>query len=346
MLEHINEYKNILKDLKSKFKSAQIKASIRVNSELLQFYWYLGKKIIEVQKNYKWGSKFLEKLSQDLSKAFPNVKGFSKRNLEIIRKWVNFWDNEKAKQVVSQLLQIPWGHNIVIIQKCKDINEAIFYVENTLKNGISRNVLIHQIESGLYYRQKKAINNFDETLPPIQSDLAKEITKDPYCFDFLSLSEKYNEKELEDALMDNLIKFLLELGSGFAFVGRQYRVEVAGDEFFIDLLFYHIKLKCYVVVELKTTKFKPEFAGKLNFYITAVDKELKDKNDNPTIGILVCKSKNNTVVEYTLNSVNSPIGVSEYKLFKELPSELKNALPSIEEIESELEKIKVQSESD
>ena len=345
IIENLKKYQAFFKNLKSKFKTAQIKVSVKINSELLQVYWCLGKKIIEVQKNYKkGGSKFLEKLSQDLSKAFPNVKGFSKRNLEIIRKWVNFWDNEKAKQVVSQILQIPWGHNIVIIQKCKDINEAIFYVENTLKNGISRNVLIHQIESGLYYRQKKAINNFDETLPPIQSDLAKEITKDPYCFDFLSLSEKYNEKELEDALMDNLIKFLLELGSGFAFVGRQYRVEVAGDEFFIDLLFYHIKLKCYIVIELKTTKFKPEFTGKLNFYITAIDREVKDKNDNPTIGILICKSKNDTVVEYALSNVNNPMGVSEYTLSKEL-SQLKELLPSIEEIEKEVKKIEVENES-
>jgi predicted nuclease of restriction endonuclease-like (RecB) superfamily len=272
------------------------------------------------------------------------MKGFSVRNLKYMKQWYLFYS--KGQQVVAQIFQIPWGHNIAIITKCKNIDEALFYVRKTIQNGYSRSVLVHQIESNLYNRNKRAINNFDNNLPSIQSDLAKEITKDPYCFDFLSLSEKYNEKELEDALMDNLTKFLLELGSGFAFVGRQYRLEVAGDEFFIDLLFYHIKLKCYVVVELKTTKFKPEFAGKLNFYITAVDKELKDKNDNPTIGILICKSKNNTVVEYTLNSVNSPIGVSEYKLFKELPSELKNTLPSIEEIENELEKIEVQNESD
>ena len=338
MLEHINEYKNILKDLKSKFKSAQIKASIRVNSELLQFYWYLGKKIIEVQKNYKWGSKFLEKLSQDLSKAFPNVKGFSKRNLEIIRKWVNFWDNEKAKQVVSQIYQIPWGHNIVIIQKCKDINEAIFYVENTLKNGISRNVLIHQIESGLYYRQKKAINNFDETLPPIQSDLAKEITKDPYIFDFLTVSEDYKEKELEDALIENIKEFLLELGNGFAFVGKQYKLEVSNQEFRIDLLFYHLKLHSYIVIELKNDDFKPEYAGKLNFYVSAVDDILRSEIDNPTIGILICKSKDNLIVEYALRDMNKPIGVSEYKLTPKLPEELKNTLPSLEEIKNKLKK--------
>jgi len=327
----LNKYQDILKDLKLKFKSAQIKASIKVNSELLQFYWYLGKKIIEVQGNYKWGSKFLENLSKDLSKAFPNVKGFSKRNLEIVRKWVLFWDNEKAKQVVSQIFQIPWGHNIVIIQKCKNIEEAIFYVQNTLKNGISRNVLIHQIENGLYYRQKKAINNFDKTLPSIQSDLAKEITKDPYIFDFLTLSEDYKEKELEDALIENIKDFLLELGNGFAFVGKQYKLEVSNQEFRVDLLFYHIKLHSFVVIELKNDEFKPEYAGKLNFYVSAVDDILKSEMDNPTIGILICKSKDNLIVEYALRDINKPIGISEYKLTKELPDELKKSIPTIEE---------------
>jgi len=338
------EYISFLSEIKNKIKQAQIKAAVKVNEELLRLYWDIAKMIVEKQKVSKWGDSIIEKISSDLKREFPNMKGFSVTNIKYMRKWYLFWSN--SPQLVDEIFKIPWGHNREIITKCKNIDEALFYVRKTIQNGYSRAVLIHQIESDLYHRSKRAINNFDNNLPSIQSDLAKEITKDPYCFDFLSLSEKYNEKELEDALMDNLTKFLLELGSGFAFVGRQYRLEVAGEEFFIDLLFYHIKLKCYVVIELKTTKFKPEFAGKLNFYITVVDKELKDKNDNPTIGILICKSKNNTVVEYTLNSVNSPIGVSEYKLFKELPSELKNALPSIEEIENELEKIKVQSESD
>ena len=336
----LNEYKNILEDLKSKFKSAQIRASIKVNSELLEFYWYLGKRIIEVQSNYKWGSKFLENLSKDLSKAFPNVKGFSKRNLELIRKWVSFWDNEITKQVVSQIFQIPWGHNIVIIQKCKSIDEAIFYVKNTIENGISRNVLVHQIESGLFYRQNKAINNFEKTLPPIQSDLAKEITKDPYVFDFLALSDEYKEKELENALIDNIKEFLLELGNGFAFVGKQYKLEVSNQEFRIDLLFYHLKLHSYIVIELKNDEFKPEYAGKLNFYVSIVDDKLKTKIDNPTIGILICKSKDDLIVEYALRDVNKPIGVSEYKLTKELPKELKETLPSIEEIKRQFQKVK------
>ena len=337
MLE-VKEYKTILEDLKLRFKTSQIKAYIKVNSELLKFYWYLGKKIIEVQNNYKWGSKFLENLSKDLSKAFPNVKGFSKRNLELIRKWVSFWDKEIAKQVVSQFFQIPWGHNIVIIQKCKNIDEAIFYVENTFKNGISRNVLVHQIESGLYYRQKKAINNFEKTLPPVQSDLAKEITKDPYIFDFLSLSEDYKEKELEDALIENIKDFLLELGNGFAFIGKQYKIEVSNQEYRIDLLFYHLKLHSYIVIELKNDEFKPECAGKLNFYVSVVDDKLKSDIDNPTIGILICKSKDNLIVEYALRDVNKPIGVSEYKLTRELPEELKNNLPSEEDIKKQFHK--------
>ena len=325
------EYKSIIKDLKEKFKTHQIKASIKVNSELLKFYWYMGQKIIKVQKEYKWGSKFLENLSKDLSKNFPDVKGFSKRNLEIIRKWVKFWDNEKTKQLVSQLFQIPWGHNIVIIQKCKNIDEAIFYLQNTIKYGISRSVLIHQIEGNLYYRNQKAINNFDDTLPPITSDLAKEITKDPYIFDFLTLSEDYKEKELENSLIDNIKDFLLELGNGFAFVGKQYQLKVGKNDFRIDLLFYHIKLHCYVVIELKTIEFKPEFAGKLNFYISAIDGELKSKIDNPTIGILICKSKDDLVVEYALKDINKPIGVSKYQLTKDLPKELKHSLPTIED---------------
>ena len=290
------EYKEWLSEIKQNFQSSQIKASIQVNKTLLGFYWNLGSQIVEKQKEYKWGSGFLQQLSSDLSSEFPDIKGFSKRNLELIRKWFLFWQEvmkpENTKQLVSQILQIPWGHNIAIIQKCKTIDEAQYYVQNTIKYGISRSVLIHQIETNLYARDGKAITNFETTLPPLQSDLAKEITKDPYNFDFLTLRDDYQEKELEDALTENITKFLLELGNGFAFVGRQYKLTVGGDEFRIDLLFYHIKLKCYVVVELKVTEFKPEFAGKLSFYTSAIDGELKNSDDNPTIGILICKSKN------------------------------------------------------
>jgi len=337
-------YISFINEIKQKIKQAQIKAAIKVNEELLKLYWDIAKEIVKRQQEAKWGDGIIEKISNDLKKEFPNLKGFSVRNLKYMKQWYLFY--EKRQQAVAQIFQIPWEHNIAIITKCKNIDEALFYVKKTIENGYSRAVLVHQIESDLYSRNKKSLNNFDKHLPSIQSDLAKEITKDPYCFDFLTLSETYNEKELEDALMENLTKFLLELGSGFAFVGRQFKLEIEGDEFFIDLLFYHIKLKCYVVIELKTTKFKPEYTRKLNFYITAVNNILKDKNDNPTIGLLICKSKNNTVVEYALNNINSPMGISEYKLSKDLPNRLKNALPSIEEIEEELQKIEAQNESD
>ena len=351
-----SEYKEWLKEIKQKFQNSQIKASIQVNSTLLEFYWNLGNEIVEKQKNSTWGSGFLQQLSNDLIAEFPDVKGFSKRNLELVRKWYLFWkqavsqmeventkqlvsqfDEEKSQQVVSQIMMIPWGHNIAIIQKCKSLEEALYYVQNTIKNGISRNVLIHQIQTNLYGRDGKAITNFEATLPSLQSDLAKEITKDPYNFDFLCLTKGYQEKELENALTDNITKFLLELGSGFAFVGKQYKLIVGGDEFRIDLFFYHIKLKCYVVVELKATEFKPEFAGKLSFYTSVVDGEIKDKNDNPTIGILICKSKNDLVVEYALKDINKPLGISQYELTEVLPKEYKSSLPSIEEIEAQFE---------
>jgi len=342
----VQEYKNWIESLKVKFRSSQVKASIQVNSTLLEFYWNLGSEIVQKQKEHKWGSGFLNQLSNDLSKEFPEVKGFSYRNLRFMRQWYLFWqqavaqlENENWQQVVANLFQVPWGHHQVIVNKCKNIDEAIYYVKNTIKNGISRNVLIHQIESNLYKREAKAITNFEATLPPLQSDLAKEITKDPYNFDFLAMTNHYKEKELEDALCENITKFLLELGVGFAFVGRQYKLQVGNEEFRIDLLFYHIKLKCYVVVELKVSDFKPEYAGKLSFYTSAIDGEIKDKSDNPTIGILICKSKNNTIVEYALKGINKPIGVSEYELTEILPNEFVSSLPTIEQIENELESL-------
>ena len=335
------EYKEFIKRIKLKARQAQIRASVRVNSTLIEFYWELGEEIVLKQKNTNWGSGFLKNMSRDLMDEFPEVKGFSKRNLEFIRKWYLYYSQKDSitKQVVSQLALIPWGHNIVIIQKSENITEALFYVQKTIENGWSRVVLRQQIVNQLFKREGKALTNFSATLPQAQSDLANELTKDPYQFDFLTLREKYNERELEDALMENMTKFLLELGQGFAFVGRQYKLVVGGDEFRIDLLFYHIKLACYVVVELKTVKFQPEFAGKLNFYISAVDGELKEKRDNATIGILICKSKNSTIVEYALKDINKPIGVSEYQLSHVLPKEFKSTLPSIEEIEEELKSL-------
>ena len=364
------DYSVWLKELKNKVRLVQIKAAVKVNSELLQFYWELGADIVEKQATAKWGDGFLKQLSIDLSSEFSDMKGFSLSNLKYIKQWHLFYLQEIEKsqqavgqfssqallhseksfaqqsvsqfepkigqQAVAQLTQIPWGHNIAIISKCKHLDEAIFYVQKTIQNSWSRSVLIHHIESDLFKREGKAINNFKATLPEPQSDLAIETLKDPYNFDFLTLTEKHNEKELEDSLINHVTHFLLELGAGFSYLGKQYKLEVSGDEFFIDLLFYHVKLHCYVVVELKAVKFKPEFAGKLNFYVSAVDGILKSEKDDTTIGILICKSKNDTVVEYALKDVHKPIGVSEYMITKNLPDEFRSSLPSIEEIEAEL----------
>ncbi len=329
-------YKTFIEELKNKIQTAQIRASIKVNEELLKLYWEIAKMIVLKQQDAKWGDGIIEQISNDLKYEFPNLKGFSRTNLLYMKKWYLYWSSGNLPQVVGEIFKIPWGHNREIITKIKKQDEALFYIGKTIENGWSRAVLVHQIESGLYNREAKALNNFSKKLPVPQSDLAKETLKDPYVFDFLNLTQKHNERELENALVEDITNVLLELGNGFAFIGRQYRLEIDGDEFFIDLLFYHVKLKCYVVVELKTVKFKPEFAGQLNFYVSAVNGELKEESDNPTIGILICKSKNKTVVEYALNSIENPIGVSEYQLTTKLPKSFKSTLPSIEEIEAKL----------
>lgn len=333
-----DDYKRFIQEIKQCIQSAQIKAAVAVNQGLLRLYWDLAKRMVTKQKETAWGDGFIKQMSRDLREEFPDMKGFSERNLKYIRQWYMFF--KRCDTIGQQLVaQIPWGHNIVIISKCKSTLEAVFYVQKTIQNNWSRAVLTHHIESGLYAREGKAITNFKTTLPEPQSDLARQTLKDPYNFDFLMLREKHDEKELEDALIDHITRFLLELGAGFSYIGRQFRLEVDGDEFFIDLLFYHVRLHCYVVIELKTAKFKPEFAGKLNFYISAVDGILKTEQDNPTIGILICKSKNDTVVEYALKDVHKPIGVSEYIITRSLPDEFKSSLPSIEEIEAELEDV-------
>jgi len=335
------EYKEFIKKIKSKVREAQIRASVKVNVELLKFYWELGEEIVKKQKNSNWGSAFLKNLSQDLMREFPDVKGFSYRNIKYIRQWYLFYstNTEKRQQVVALLTQIPWGHNLYIITKCKDINQALYYATQTLKYGWSRAVLVHQIESRLYEREGKALTNFSNTLPPPQSDLANQILKDPYNFDFLTMTKDYKERELEMALIDNITSFLLELGSGFAFIGKQKHIKVGERDFYIDLLFYHTQMHCYVVIELKTVDFEPEFAGKLNFYIKAVDMQIKSDRDEPTIGILLCKGKDKTLVEYALSDIHKPMGVSEYELTHILPKELASALPSIEEIEEELKSL-------
>ncbi len=335
------EYSEFIKSLKEQIYKSQIKASISVNRELLKLYWRIAEDIVSKQKSSNWGDKIIEKVSSDLKEEFPSIKGFSKRNILYMRKWYLYW-NKIVQQPVAQfqiegLFQIPWSHNITVMTKSKSQEEAIFYVNKTIENNWSRNVLLHQIELELFNREGKAISNFKEKLPSPHSDLAIQTLKDPYSFDFLTLTEKYNEKELEDALVDNITKFLLELGSGFSYIGRQYKLEIDNNDFYIDLLFYHVRLHSYIVVELKTGEFKPEYAGKLNFYVSVVDNILADKDvDKPTIGILICKSKSNMIVEYSLQGIEKPIGVSEYTLTQVLPKELETALPSIEELEAEL----------
>lgn len=337
-----SDYKNWLQTLKGKIQQSQIKAAIQVNSELLRLYWQIGKAIAEKQAKAKWGDGFLQTLSADLCKEFPTMKGFSYRNLKSIRQWYLFYNQEFLirKQPVSQLeaslFSIPWGHHIMIMQRCKSMQEALFYVHKTIENHWSRSVLEHQIALNLYARQGKAITNFQQQLPATASDLAQELTKDPYVFDFLSMTEGYTEKELQQYLEDHMTKFLLELGKGFCFYGKQVHINVGGDDFYIDLLFYNAHLHCYVVVELKTTKFKPEHIGQLKFYVTAVNKQLRTEGDNPTIGLLICKDKNDIVAEYTLEEIHNPIGVSSYKLFDELSKGFQSSLPSIEEIEKQL----------
>lgn len=338
-----DEYKAWIEEIKNKIQSSQIKASVKVNYEMLDLYWQIGKDITEKQKYSKWGDSFLSVMSKDLKKTFPNVNGFSVENLKHMRYWFRFYNDEIRLQDVTQLemvekiiKSIPWGHNQRIMYKCKDVKEALFYVQKTLDNGWSRNVLVHEIESSLYERQGKAITNFGIKLPALQSDLAEQTLKDPYNFDFLTLTEDYNEKELENALTEQITQFLLELGTGFSYMGSQVNIKVGESNFYLDLLFYHVKLHCYIVVELKTEKFKPEFAGQLNFYVTAVNKQMKTEEDNQTIGILICKDKDNVVAEYSLENISQPIGIAEYELTKVLSKELESNLPTIHEIEEEL----------
>ncbi len=339
-----DEYVAWIEDVKNRIKHSQIKAAVKVNDVVLDLYWNLGKDIVVKQAASKWGDGFLLTMSRDLKKAFPNVAGFSVQNLKSIRYWYKFYNSdENGLQPASQIeliekmvKSIPWGHNQRIMYKCSNIHEAMFYIQKTLDNGWSRTVLEHQIDSGLYERQGKAINNFQLKLPEPQSDLAEQTLKDPYNFDFLTLREKYDERELEDALVNQITQFLLELGTGFSYIGRQVHIKVGETDFYMDLLFYHVRLHCYVVVELKTEKFKPEFVGKLNFYVTAVNKNMKTEQDNQTIGILICKDKDDVVAEYALDDMSQPIGIAQYELTKALREKFKSSLPTIEEIENGL----------
>ncbi len=332
--ELTKDYAEFLQSLKERISKAQVKAVLAVNRELVLLYWQIGREILERQKAQGWGAKVIEQLSKDLRVAFPEMKGFSRANLLYMRAFAeNYPDEEFVQQVVGQ---IPWGHNVRILDKAKTPEEREFYIRKTIENGWSRNVLVLQIESRLYERQGKAVTNFELTLPKPQSDLANQLLKDPYNFDFLTLHDAAVERDLEKALIENIRKFLLELGVGFAFVGSQYHLEIGGEDFYIDLLFYHLKLRSFVVIDLKMGKFKPEFAGKMNFYLSAVDDLLKHEKDEPTIGLILCKTKNKFIAEYALRKMQSPIGVSEMNWLEKLPENLKGTLPTIEEIEAEL----------
>jgi predicted nuclease of restriction endonuclease-like (RecB) superfamily len=329
-----DSYPQFLADLKKRIQDAQLRTSLAVNQQLVLLYWQIGRDILNRQERESWGAKVIDRLSADLKRAFPEMKGFSPRNLKYMRAFAEAWPDEAIVQAV--LAQITWYHNLAILEKVTAFEDRIWYAKATVQHGWSRNVLVHQIESGRRHRQGKAIANFHRTLPALQSDLAQDITKDPYIFDFLTLGDDAHERDLERGLLDHLRQFLLELGVGFAFVGSQYRLNVGNQEFYIDLLFYHLKLRSYIVIDLKMKSFEPEFAGKMNFYLSAVDDLLRHPDDQPSIGIILCKTRERFVAEYALRDINKPIGISEYRLAESLPETLKGSLPSIEELETEL----------
>ncbi len=360
---HDEQYQSWITDVSRRFRSGQIKAAMKVNDEMLRFYWGLGRDIHRLSANAIYGSGLYKQVSADLIKLLPDVKSFSVTNLKYMKYFYELYSTEQTRQQLVDesmestrqqlvddsagiemdsggkqgIFQIPWGHHVVIIDRCKNHRDkALFFVRKTLENNWSRAVLLNFLDTDLYERQGKAVSNFDKTLPEPTGDLAQQITKDPYNFDFLTITEPYNEKELKNALIKNIERFLLELGKGFAYMGREFRLEIGSEEKFVDMLFYHVDLHCYVVIEVKTTKFEAGYLGQLGLYVTAVNHILKKGGDNPTIGLLVCKNKDNVVAQYALEGISLPIGISEYELSKLYPVDFKSSLPSIEEIEAEL----------
>ncbi|AJX13567.1 hypothetical protein WJ95_25165 [Burkholderia ubonensis] len=329
-----DDYRSWLTDLKQRVEHARQRAAASANRELVTLYWQIGRDILERQQQRGWGAKVIDQLARDLKDAFPDMRGFSPRNLKYMRALAQAWP---APEFVQQpAAQLPWFHLCTLLDKVKDPADRDWYAGKSLEHGWSRNVLAMQIDTQAHTRAGSAVTNFDARLPPPQSDLAREALKDPYVFDFLGLTEDAQERDIEQALTRHITRFLLELGAGFAFVGRQYRLEVGGDEFFIDLLFYHLKLRCYVVVELKATPFRPDYAGQLNFYLSAVDAQLRAPEDQPTIGLLLCRERNRLVAEYALRGMANPMGVAEYQLLRQIPKSLESGLPSIDRIEAEL----------
>jgi predicted nuclease of restriction endonuclease-like (RecB) superfamily len=327
-------YRAFLDDLKVRIRAAQIRAVLAVNSHLVLLYWRLGRDILVRQRHEGWGAHVIDRLGADLRKAFPEMQGFSPRNLKYMRAFAEAWpDEEIVQQAVAQL---PWGHNVRLLDRLRSRDERLWYVRQAVAQGWSRATLEAQIETGLHARVGTAVTNFETTLPPPHSDLAQQTLKDPYVFDFLTVGSDAQERDLERGLVEHLRDFLLELGVGFAFVGSQVRLEVGGEDFYIDLLFFHLQLRCFVVIELKSGEFKPEYAGKMNFYLSAVDAQLRREGDQPSIGLVLCKEKNRVVVEYALRDTKKPIGVAAYRLLGKLPSSLLGSLPTVEELEAEL----------
>ncbi|MBE7384712.1 MAG: DUF1016 family protein [Leptolyngbya sp. SIO1E4] len=334
------KYTAFLSDLKQRIRTAQIKAALAVNREVILLYWQIGRDILSRQNVEGWGSKVIKRLSQDLKQAFPEIKGFSPRNLAYMRAFAEAYPEDEIVQ--RSAAQIPWRHNQLLLDKLKTLEERLWYAQQSHENGWSRDVLALQIDSNLYGRQGGAITNFGRTLPPPQSDLAQQLIKDPYHFDFLTVGRNVQERELEKALVERMREFLLELGIGFAFMGSQYPLQVDGEDYYIDLLFYHVQLRCYVVIDLKVTPFKPEYTGKMNFYVSAVDDMLRHADDSPTIGIILCRSKNKTTAEYALRNISTPIAITTHQL----PQNLQANLPSVEQLETQLQTVVAELESE
>jgi len=344
-----SEYREWLAAVKQRVHTARMKIALAANRELIGFYWDLGEMIAKKQRQSRWGDKIITQLAADLKKEFKDVRGLSSTNIKYCRRFFLFYSEFEDIAADSDISlpkfgqqpvdQIPWGHNIIIFTGSKSLKEANFYIHQTLENGWSREILALQMKNNLYARKGKAITNFSQTLPPPQSDLAQQTLKDPYTFDFVSMTGSFNERDVENQLVNHISNFLLELGKGFVFIARQYHLVIGDSDYYIDLLFYHVILKCYVVIELKNTRFIPEYAGKLNFYLSAVDSLLKQNDDQPTIGLLLCRDKNNIEVEFALRDIAKPLGVSEYRLVETLPDNLKGAMPTVKEIEADLRRL-------
>lgn len=332
-----HDYQAFLQTIKTRIQQAQIQSVLAVNRELILLYWDLGNWILERQAREGWGTKVIERLATDLHKQFPHMRGLSPRNLKYMRAFATAYPDEEFVQRVVALL--PWGHQCTLLDQVKSAEERRWYIERAVEHGWSRPVLATQIETGLYHRSGKALTNFKGTLPPSQSDLVQEVLRDPYVFTFLTTNEETKERDLQSALLRHIQEFLLELGVGFTFVGSNYHLVVGDEDFYLDLLFYHIRLRCFVVIELKSGEFKPEYAGKMNFYLAAVDRQVKHETDNATIGLILCKTKNKVIAEYALANTTSPIGVASYRLTTSLPDFLKDQLPGIEELEEGLKDI-------